>query len=106
MNGPIHSSLISDPDYWELVSEFVSNVPDRVHMIRKSIEERDTKQLCTLIHQLKGACGSYGFHEVTPLAASLEGEIRKGTDIALLVDSIEAFIQMCLRMSASPDERQ
>lgn len=100
MTNPIRSALISDPDYRELVEEFVSNVPDRIDSIRQSIERNDTKQLCTLIHQLKGACGSYGFHEITPLAASLEGDIRQGKDIHLLFDSLEQFIDTCLRMSA------
>ena len=102
MSGPIYSTLVSDPDYSELVSEFVSKVPERVQSIRQSIEGNDSKQLCTLIHQLKGACGSYGFHEITPLAASIEGEIRKGRDIASLVDSLESFIGTCLRMTSEP----
>ena len=100
---PIYSTLTADPDYSELVVEFVANVPDRILSIRQSIERNDSKQLCTLIHQLKGACGSYGFHEITPLAATLEGEIRKGMDIPSLIDSLETFIDTCLRMSAAPE---
>ena len=86
-SAPIHSTLVDDPDYAELVSEFVSNVPERVNAIRKSIDTNDTKQLCTLIHQLKGACGSYGFHEITPIAASIENQMRSGTEIAALLRS-------------------
>jgi len=98
----IRSALVQDPDYAELVAEFVSNVPDRVLAIRQSIDSNDSKQLCTLVHQLKGACGSYGFHEITPVAASLESKIRSGTEIGTLLDSIEAFIATCLRMTAEP----
>ena len=99
---PIRSTLVQDPDYAELVSEFVSNVPDRIRAIRDSIDSNDAKQLCTLVHQLKGACGSYGFHEITPIAASLESKMRSGTEIAALLDSLEAFIATCLRMTADP----
>jgi len=99
---PIRSTLGQDPDYAELVSEFVSNVPDRILAIRQSIESNDSKQLCTLIHQLKGACGSYGFHEITPVAASIETKMRSGIEIVALLDSLEVFIATCLRMTAEP----
>lgn len=98
----IHSTLVQDPDYAELVAEFVSNVPERIRAIRQSIDNNDAKQLCTLVHQLKGACGSYGFHEITPIAASLETKIRSGTELTSLLDSLELFIATCLRMSAEP----
>ncbi len=101
---PIRSKLVDDPDYAELVSDFVSNIPQRVLSIRNSMEQGDSKQLCTLIHQLKGACGSYGFHEVTPYATTLEGQLRSGATVLSLVDTLEAFIETCLRMTADPVE--
>lgn len=102
ISEPIRSTLVQDPDYAELVSEFVSNVPGRILAIRNSIESNDPKRLCTLVHQLKGACGSYGFHEITPIAASLESKMRSGTEIVSLLDSLEVFIETCLRMTAEP----
>ena len=97
---PIRSKLLEDPDYAELVTEFVSKVPDRICSIRNSIEQNDSKRLCTLIHQLKGACGSYGFHEITPMAASIESQIRSGLEISCLIESLDRFIETCLRMTA------
>ena len=99
---PIHSKLVDDPDYSELVSEFVSNIPERVLSIRKSVEMSDSKLLSTLIHQLRGACGSYGFHEITPLATALEGQLRSGASIMSMVDALEELIDSCLRMTADP----
>lgn len=99
---PIRSKLVDDPDYSELVSEFVSNIPERVLSIRKSLEQSDSKLLSTLIHQLKGACGSYGFHEITPLATSLERQLRSGASMLSLVDALEVLIDSCLRMTADP----
>ena len=66
------------------------------------MEQSDSNQLCTLIHQLKGACGSYGFHEITPHATTLEEQLRSGANMASLVDSLEAFMETCLRMTAEP----
>ena len=102
ISNPIHSTLVEDPDFAELVSEFVSNVPERIRAIRQCIDSNDTKQLCTLVHQLKGACGSYGFHEITPIAASLEARIRSEAEISSLLESLEVFIATCLRMTADP----
>ena len=98
----IYSRLTEDPDYLELVVEFVSNVPSRVQSIKQSMEQGDAQQLSRLIHQLRGACGSYGFHEVTAMAASLEGQIYSGVELASLVDSVDLFVETCLRMTADP----
>jgi histidine phosphotransfer protein HptB len=99
---PIRSKLADDPDYTELVSEFVSNIPLRLLSIRKSMEQNDRNQLCTLIHQLKGACGSYGFYEVTPQATILEEQLRSGASIIALVDRLEEFLATCQRLTAGP----
>jgi histidine phosphotransfer protein HptB len=98
----IHSSLISDPDFAELVSEFVGQVPVRVSAIRESIVEQRFSELCTLVHQLRGACGSYGFHELTPLATNLEMDLRSGKSIEELAPQFDAFLNSCLCMTAEP----
>ena len=103
-NEPIRSALANDADYAELVTEFVSHIPKRLDSIRESLSNGDSKQLCTLVHQLKGACGSYGFHELTPVAASLEARIRSGETMLSLADDIEVFMNCCMRMTATPDE--
>lgn len=99
---PIRSKLADDPDYTELVCEFVSNIPLRLLSIRKSIEQNDHNQLRTLIHQLKGACGSYGFHEVTPQATILEEQLRSGATMIALADRLEEFLATCQRLTADP----
>lgn len=96
---PIRSKLADDPDYAELVAEFVSNVPLRIQSIRKSMEQNDIKQLGTLIHQLKGACGGYGFHELTPQATKLEEQLRSGATMIELTESLEEFLETCQRMT-------
>lgn len=102
---PIRSNLVEDPDYAELVSEFVTHIPARVHSIRQSMDGNDSKQLCNLVHQLKGACGSYGFHEITPLARAIEDQIALGTEVSSWIPAIELLLATCLRMTADPVER-
>lgn len=98
----IHSTLACDPDFAELVSEFVTHIPARVQSIRNAMDENDSNQLKVLIHQLKGACGSYGFHPLTPLAAAIEAQLRSGIPADQLIDAIEEFVGSCLRMTADP----
>jgi HPt (histidine-containing phosphotransfer) domain-containing protein len=66
------------------------------------MEQSDSNQLCRLIHQLKGACGSYGFHEVTPQATILEEQLRSGVTMIALVDRLEDFLETCQRFTADP----
>jgi len=102
-SGSIHSSLISDPDFTCLVSEFVGEIPNRVSAIRLTVAEQSISQLCVLVHQLRGACGSYGFHEMTPIATSLEMSLRSGKSIEELTDDIETFLELCLCMTSDPE---
>jgi len=100
--NPIHSTLVCNPDYAELIKEFVTEIPSRMGAIRKSIQDQDSKQLRVLIHQLRGACGSYGFHPITPLAAAIEEKMKSGASLDLMKDALEEFISVCLTMTADP----
>ena len=103
ISNPIRSTLIGDPDFKQILVEFVSKVPKRLESIRNAMNESDTKKLCALLHQLKGACGSYGFHELTPLASQLEAELRSGASLRSQLDALEIFIESCMRMTAEPE---
>ena len=97
--SPIRSALVQDPDFAEIVSAFVEEVPKRVESIRNTFAEQDRKRLCTLVHQLRGACGSYGFHELTPLATTLEFSLRSTVPLEQLLPQVEEFLEACLRMT-------
>jgi len=103
-SGHICSSYQSDPDFEELLVEFVQGVPDRVQAIRDAQRENRSAVLSTLVHQLRGACGSYGFHEMTPSAASLDEDLRAGISLDALGTRIDAFIDDCLRMTAGSED--
>lgn len=103
ISNPIRSTLIGDSDFKQLLVEFVSKVPKRIESIRKAMNESDTKNLCTLIHQLKGACGSYGFEELTPLASQLEADLRSGASLESQLSALEMFIESCMRMTAESE---
>ncbi|MCE3014549.1 MAG: Hpt domain-containing protein [Pirellula sp.] len=103
ISNPIRSTLTGDSDFKQILVEFISKVPKRLESIRKAMNESDTKNFCTLIHQLKGACGSYGFQELTPLASQLEAELRSGASLQSPLSALEIFIELCMRMTAESE---
>lgn len=102
-NDRIHSTLASDPDFAELVQEFVADMPSRVAIIRKSMAERDLVKLRRAIHQLRGACGGYGFHTLSPMAGEIEDRMHAGTPLESLESSLLTFINACERLTSDPE---
>jgi histidine phosphotransfer protein HptB len=99
----IFSEMASDPDFAELLEEFVSKIPERIRTIRDRMEAQDRTMLCTLVHQLRGACGSYGFHEMTPLASDLELALRSDRQLSELAMQVGDFLDACTRITADPN---
>ena len=71
-NRAIYSTFGGDPDLGELVEMFVEEMPDRIAALQQAFDCGDVKGLRCLAHQLKGSAGSYGFDQLTPLAAAVE----------------------------------
>lgn len=74
-NQHIYSSLASDPDFSDLVVLYVEEMPGRLEQIKAAHLSGDRETLIRLIHQLKGAAGSYGFSAITEEATIAEQEL-------------------------------
>ena len=72
----LYSSLASDPELGEIVDLFVDEMPGRVQNLTTALAESDWAQLGRYAHQMKGACGSYGFDRLSESAARLERACR------------------------------
>ena len=68
--GPLYSTLASDPEMAPLVEMFVDDLPERVQLLLDHLQASDRDGLRRVAHQLTGAAGSYGFHEITAEAAT------------------------------------
>lgn len=101
--NPIRSSLAADPDFSDLVVEFVSELPIKVTSIQKSIAENDTTSLRRTFHQLRGACGGYGFPMLSEAAGMIEDRVNANESISQLESRIIDFIEMLKRTTAEPD---
>jgi len=68
--------LCEDPDLHDIVEEFVDGLSDRIVHLKLAFDELDWSQLRTLAHRLKGAGGSYGYPDISQLAAQMEQDFK------------------------------
>lgn len=90
-----YSTLAGDPDLAELVELFVAEMPQRLAQLLTDFEQGNWELLGRTAHQLKGAAGSYGFHQLTPLAADLESAVRGGASIEHIQENLDQLSGMC-----------
>lgn len=98
----IHSLFATDEDFADLLREFVAGLPNRQQSLKDCVENRDLERLTRIIHQLKGACGGYGFPDLTDAARTLEEQLRTGVELSELHDQILQFADLLSRVSAEP----
>jgi signal transduction histidine kinase/CheY-like chemotaxis protein/HPt (histidine-containing phosphotransfer) domain-containing protein len=97
---PLHSMLIKeDPEYAEVVTIFVNNLPIMVAAIRGAQQTNDWGKVRTIVHDLKGMGGGFGYPQLTEHAEVMETLLNRGNYAALeqairtlstFADSIEA----------------
>jgi HPt (histidine-containing phosphotransfer) domain-containing protein len=101
---PIYSTFGNDPELSELLALFVSDLQDRINMMRKHFESENWAGLQRVAHQLKGAGGSYGFNPITVGAVSLEHAIKAGEPKEFIRKLMEELIALCARArTGTPD---
>jgi two-component system sensor histidine kinase/response regulator len=64
--------LYEDPELHDVVEEFVAGLSGRIAELRRAYQRLDWEQLESLAHRLKGAGGSYGYPDLSRLAARME----------------------------------
>ena len=103
---PIHSRFASDPFLAELVGEFVGSLPERVAALRAAAAPAgadDAEELGRLLHQMKGAAGTYGFEPLGDAARDLEQRLAEGLSEDATRAAVEALCGLCGRAVAGPD---
>ena len=97
---PIYSSLTSDRDYIDLVKDFVSEFPLKAETIRRCVSEKNLVLLQRTMHQMRGACGGYGFPTLTESAGQIEERLKAGQTLESVEASITEFLNMLARATA------
>lgn len=73
LNQIITSELLKDdPDLIDLIDSFISRLPNMQDEIIKAYDEKNWKTFTSLIHQMKGVGGNYGYPMLTTLSIKIE----------------------------------
>lgn len=97
----LYSSLAGDPDLTEIVDLFVEEMPERVQNLADLLAQGDWAQLRRYAHQMKGACGSYGFHQLTGSAARLESAVREQEEEQAIREAVDELVTLCNRVRST-----
>lgn len=91
----LYSIYGTDPDLSDLVELFVDEMPGRVRSLLEHAQRGEWADVSRLAHQLKGAAGSYGFPQITPVAQQLERAARHGHDDHEVRAHLDALVTLC-----------
>jgi HPt (histidine-containing phosphotransfer) domain-containing protein len=96
------SALCADVEMIEVVQLFLAELPSRLAQLHVALEARNFGELARFSHQLKGAGGSYGFPQLTLLAAKLEQLAKTESDDASLRLALDELLDLAPRLRAAP----
>lgn len=72
----VYSSLRGDPDFTELLSFYVDELPEKRSSLRQLAGVSDFDGLRREAHNLRGSAGGYGFSGLSDLAGRLEDSCK------------------------------
>lgn len=109
-NAAIYSDLSDDPEMQDLIDLFVGEMPAKVGELRRLSIAGDLMQIQRTAHQMKGACGGYGFPGLSAAAARMEdflkalGPVAKADEQVLgrVRRDVEGLIELCSRVAKKP----
>ncbi len=91
----VKDSLVADPVLRDLTRKFCAGTTATVEQLRARMRAGQLVELAAAAHQLAGAGGSYGFHDVTRESKALERMARREEGGAALEGQVERVAQTC-----------
>lgn len=76
----IHSEYEHDEDMKELLSEYVQSLPGVVSELQKVQTIGEWRAFLSIVHQVKGTGGNFGFTKLSEIAADVESKIKATDD--------------------------
>jgi HPt (histidine-containing phosphotransfer) domain-containing protein len=101
--GVLKSALpTDDPDFKEVVLEFVDRLGDRLNEVQHAWEQRELAEIASIAHWLKGSGGTAGFDAFTAPAKRLE-QLAKNQQLDQIESAIEE-LKLLASQIAVPDQ--
>ncbi|WP_425615494.1 Hpt domain-containing protein [Anatilimnocola sp. NA78] len=95
------STLSADEDLAEIVHMFVDELPSRVTQLLNSLEDHQLGEVARFAHQLKGAGGSYGYPQLTPVAARVEVLAKQFANEMTIRSAIDDLVNVVNKIRAA-----
>jgi PAS domain S-box-containing protein len=105
-NASTHqSTLASNPKRKRILEQYIAELPGDVARLADLLKQQNLADLATMVHQIKGSGGLYGFPRITELAAAVEDSINHAKlDQAKRV--IDELIQFMRRVDGYEADRE
>jgi CheY-like chemotaxis protein/HPt (histidine-containing phosphotransfer) domain-containing protein len=104
---PLCSTLpMDDPEFQEIVAEFVDRFAEKISILRKAVEGHDLTEVAQIAHWIRGAGGTAGFDCLTSPGGALEKLARSGDEAKIwpLLLELEEFSQRMLLLPISQSQ--
>lgn len=83
--------------FTQMLGEFVSNLPERIHSFRKALKSADYQELIRQAHNLKGIASNFNAIQVVTLTSILEEKCLSG-EMTLLPAVVAQIEEACTRV--------
>jgi signal transduction histidine kinase/DNA-binding response OmpR family regulator len=90
----LRSTMEGEPTVHRLLKKFVARLPERVTAMQNLLQTGDLEGLRSVLHQIKGAAGGYGFPELTEASGRAEQQTSVATTPDALAHEVEAVIRL------------
>lgn len=90
----ISSDCLDDPDIQQCLSSFVNDLPGQVQQLQQSLAQHNLERLASLLHQVKGTGGLYGFPMITEYAARAEQAALQKRSFAAIAEKVHALLHL------------
>lgn len=77
---PLHSEYRCDEGMREIITLFLTEIPDRIHVLHALRDQGNRVAFGRLVHQIQGAGGGYGYPLVTQASMQLSRCIEMSGD--------------------------
>ena len=85
-------STLTDPKLAAVVKGFVARLPAAIAELRTYADAGNSVATARAAHKLRGAGGSYGFAEMTTLAARVEDRLKAADTLSDIASDLDSFI--------------
>ena len=95
--------LEEDPDLIDLIDKFISRLTGMQEAILKAHNENEGETFLSLVHQMKGVGGNYGYPALTTLCAEIEAGAKNNNN-SNVEEKLSEFKLMCDKVLAGSEE--